>query len=154
MQYWKICRFNCFRINYQGPHEVNPPGSFYYLTPCNGFTTQDMPFEVIGVHTRWGNDFTALDYLIVKLYDMDTGIYYVRVSGQFGVQISRNTTNWANVDERTNIQVGSQFTIYWFREFNGQVRFSLDVEIVDVAGCEGADLMITTQRLFNTVAQV
>ena len=67
---------------------MNPPGSFYYLTPCIGFSKNDMPFEVIGTHARWEHEYTILDYLTVKLCDNNGDEYYVKVSGEDGVLIS------------------------------------------------------------------
>eukprot|EP00485_Elphidium_margaritaceum_P023488 CAMPEP_0202712698 /NCGR_PEP_ID=MMETSP1385-20130828/44208_1 /ASSEMBLY_ACC=CAM_ASM_000861 /TAXON_ID=933848 /ORGANISM="Elphidium margaritaceum" /LENGTH=476 /DNA_ID=CAMNT_0049372805 /DNA_START=33 /DNA_END=1460 /DNA_ORIENTATION=+ len=138
--------WNCHTNNYQGPHGVNPPGRFYYLTPCagRGYTNEDMPFEVIGVHQRYDGYFSSMDYEIVKLYGSDGTEYCIKVKGN--EPVAYNTDCSDTFDETPQqgetITLGEEFEFSW-QNVNGNAVLTVDVLTGNGAAC-GSDIVITS----------
>jgi len=136
--------WNCHKNNYQGPHGANPAGRFYLITPCRGryYNHQHLPFDVIAVFKRYDNDFTSIDYTIVKLYDDDGSEFCIKIKGNSGVSYNTqcddsypNTPTTGSV-----VTLSDKFHIKVVHE-NGAVKFYLYIEGDE---CDGEpDLIIT-----------
>eukprot|EP01084_Bolivina_argentea_P109124 195044_1 len=136
--------WNCQTNNYQGPHGVSPAGQFYYITPCEGkeYNHNNMPFDVIGVHKRYDNHFTSLDYTILKLYDDNGDIYCIKAKGNLGVTYNNDCSN--NYNERINngdiIILNNKFKLY-VEYINGALYLKLNVL---GNNCNDDDLILIT----------
>eukprot|EP01083_Nonionella_stella_P085443 236947_1 len=114
--------WNCAVNSWQGPHLVDPI-HVYYMTPCNGYTHDHMPFDLIGVNQRYDDYFTSLDYTILKLYGPESAQVCIKNKGNEGV--SYNTDCGAVYDtqpeQNKTITVGIFFEMLWYFK-NGYSR--------------------------------
>ena len=78
---------------------------YYYMRPCNGWTKNEMPFNMIAKHYEFGrvysdgNSRTSIEYITMELFDPNTGIiYYLYVNGEFIQYTSTAVFNQASYD--------------------------------------------------------
>ena len=146
--------WNCEVNNYQGPHGVDPAGSFYYLTPCGGrgFSYLNMPFNVIGVNQRYDGYFTSVDYTIVELFNDDgEKVFCIKTKGNSGVAYNTDCGDTFSTTPTQNewVELSDKFRIK-YENVNGLVYMYLDV----LEGDENAGGCSPDLTIMSTTATV
>eukprot|EP00490_Sorites_sp_Unknown_P025689 CAMPEP_0114655804 /NCGR_PEP_ID=MMETSP0191-20121206/11442_1 /TAXON_ID=126664 /ORGANISM="Sorites sp." /LENGTH=571 /DNA_ID=CAMNT_0001871849 /DNA_START=160 /DNA_END=1872 /DNA_ORIENTATION=- len=93
--------FNGKKHDYQGVR-----GEFYYyMRPCNGWTKNEMPFNMIAKHYQYGRVFrngnsrNTIEYITMELFDPNSGvIYYCYFNGAWAYWTSTSIYSQASYD--------------------------------------------------------
>ncbi len=105
--------WNGARHDYQGQGE----GQYYYIARCNGASTNDMPFSVLGKHTPYSGSTTGLEYLTLELFDSNNATYYLFFSASFQSYINAEHASGTLYDDNVgsphlvNLSLSSSTTV-------------------------------------------
>eukprot|EP01084_Bolivina_argentea_P271403 461799_1 len=140
--------WNCHQNNWQGPHGVYPPGQVYYMTRCNGESLDKMPFDVIASIQRYSNDFTSIDYSIIKIYNPndENDFYCVKIKGNEGVKYNNDCSDNYNEIPNQN-DIFSFFNKFHFKWYYGNGNTQLTLNI-DGDECQN-DIQIISQTVWS-----
>eukprot|EP01083_Nonionella_stella_P202147 738785_1 len=88
---------------------------FYYIQRCPGFTSDDMPFAVLGTHASVGtSSVTGLDYITVLLTESNGDEYQLFLSSSIH-QYTMNRNSATNTVLQSNVleQIGLKFEVLY-----------------------------------------
>eukprot|EP00486_Rosalina_sp_Unknown_P012026 CAMPEP_0201591552 /NCGR_PEP_ID=MMETSP0190_2-20130828/189698_1 /ASSEMBLY_ACC=CAM_ASM_000263 /TAXON_ID=37353 /ORGANISM="Rosalina sp." /LENGTH=760 /DNA_ID=CAMNT_0048049943 /DNA_START=677 /DNA_END=2956 /DNA_ORIENTATION=+ len=138
--------FNGNRHDFQGtPTYSDAMGlrnQFYYIHPCSGESSADMPIKVAGTHYHWGSrDVSGVDYLSITLTDLNGDIYQVYLSSGIAGYTGPNSGASSNYDTAngnglvtsltsgTSTSIGTRFSIHYTQiSHNHKASFKITID--------------------------
>eukprot|EP00486_Rosalina_sp_Unknown_P012685 CAMPEP_0201594460 /NCGR_PEP_ID=MMETSP0190_2-20130828/191772_1 /ASSEMBLY_ACC=CAM_ASM_000263 /TAXON_ID=37353 /ORGANISM="Rosalina sp." /LENGTH=593 /DNA_ID=CAMNT_0048054085 /DNA_START=44 /DNA_END=1822 /DNA_ORIENTATION=+ len=93
---------------------------YYYIAPCKGWTTAELPFTILATHSEWtsGSNVMGVEDLVLELYDTSsTYLLFVSPSHNGYIQGTTYGTKYADNKDKSGYvalsggeEIGSRFT--------------------------------------------